>query len=59
MPDFVLLFDDTKCATTFEGPEDYRYEDYEGALDDEEYEEERGPEPWEEQVRLWGMYPSE
>jgi len=32
-------------------------EDYEP--EDEEWEEERSPEPWEEQVRLWGMYPNE
>lgn len=51
---------DAKCTTTFEGPEEYNREDYEGALDEEEeLENEPSPEPWEEQVRLWGMYPNE
>lgn len=42
-----------------------REEEYEGPnyslIDDEEeeLENEPSPEPWEEQVRLWGMYPGE
>ncbi len=44
-----------------------REEDYEGPnyslIDDgddvEEQENMPSPEPWEEQVRLWGMYPGE
>jgi hypothetical protein len=38
--------------------EDYAPES-EPEEEDEEYETERSPEPWEEQVRLWGMYPNE
>ncbi len=42
-----------------------REEDYEGPNysliddEDEELENEPSPEPWEEQVRIWGMYPNE
>ena len=44
----------------------YEEEDYEGPNytliddnEDDELENEPSPEPWEEQVRLWGMYPNE
>lgn len=39
----------------YEGPNYSLIEDDE----DEELENEPSPEPWEEQVRLWGMYPNE
>ncbi len=44
-----LGFDAEDYAPDFERLED----------DDEEQENMPSPEPWEEQVRLWGMYPGE